>query len=90
MPWQVPSDLPLSVSLLTDSQEDPLKLQDEFAKVWQDTVPLRPVPILNIQTAKTFIWLEERIKSPTLDVDLILVHQTQGKGVTVTSWPLCC
>lgn len=77
---RVPSDLPLSVSLLTDSQEDPLKLQDEFAKVWQDTVPLRPVPILNIQTAKTFIWLEERIKSPTLDVDLILVHQTQGKG----------
>ena len=77
---RIPSDLPLSVSLLTDSQEDPLKLQDEFAKVWQDTVPLRPVPILNIQTAKTFIWLEERIKSPTLDVDLILVHQTQGKG----------
>ncbi|MGG6136455.1 hypothetical protein ACQV2E_11365 [Pantoea allii] len=77
---RVPSDLPLSASLLTDSQADPLKLQVEFAKVWQDTVPLRPVPVLNIQTAKTFIWLEERIKLPTLDVDLILVHQTQGKG----------
>ncbi|MND20329.1 hypothetical protein D3C81_157000 [compost metagenome] len=77
---RVPSDLPLSASLLTDSQEDPLKLQDEFAKAWQDTVPLHPVPVLNIQAAKTFIWLEERIKSPTLDVDLILVHQTQGKG----------
>lgn len=77
---RVPSDLPLSASLLTDSQEDPLKLQDEFAKAWQDTVLLHSVPVLNIQTAKTFIWLEERIKSPTLDVDLILVHQTQGKG----------
>lgn len=77
---RVPADLPLSATLLTDSQEDPLILQDEFAKVWQDTVPLRPVPVLNIQTAKTFIWLEERIKSPTLDVDLILVHQTQGRG----------
>lgn len=76
----VPSDLPLIVTLLTDWQEDPLILQDEFAKVWQDTVPFRPVPVLNIQTAKSFIWLEERIKSPMLDVDLILVHQTQGKG----------
>ncbi|MCU6209127.1 hypothetical protein [Enterobacter cloacae] len=76
----VPSDLPLSATLLTDWQEDPLILQDEFAKVWQDTVPFRPVPVLNIQTAKSFIWLEERIKSPTLDVDFILVHQTQGKG----------
>ncbi|EHT1099470.1 hypothetical protein ACNKWI_001452 [Escherichia coli] len=76
----VPSDLPLSVTLLTDWQEDPLIIQDEFAKVWQDTVPFRPVPVLNIQTAKSFIGLEERIKSPTLDVDFILVHQTQGKG----------
>lgn len=76
----VPTDLPLRASLLTDSQADPLILQNEFAKVWQDTVPFRPVPILNIQTIKTFIWLEERIKSPTLDVDFILVHQTQGKG----------
>ncbi|EKK4596434.1 TPA: hypothetical protein ACSJ7Z_003262, partial [Escherichia coli] len=32
----VPSDLPLSVTLLTDWQEDPLIIQDEFAKVWQD------------------------------------------------------
>ncbi|MBM3062161.1 hypothetical protein GF718_12590 [Citrobacter braakii] len=76
----VPADLPLRASLLTDWQEDPLILQDEFAKVWQDTVPFRPIPVLNIQTAKSFIWLEERIKSPTLDVDFILVHQTQGKG----------
>ncbi|KGT93070.1 hypothetical protein [Enterobacter cancerogenus] len=77
---RVPSDLPLSATLLTDSQEDPLILQDEFSKVWQDIVSLCPAPVLNIQNAKTFIWLEERIKSPTLDVDLILVHQTQGKG----------
>ncbi|UCQ56181.1 hypothetical protein DCF40_10055 [Edwardsiella piscicida] len=76
----VPSDLPLGATLLTDWQEDPLILQAEFAKVWQEIVPLCPAPVLNIQTANTFIWLEERIKSPTLDVDLILVHQTQGKG----------
>jgi len=76
---KVPADLPLNASLLTDSQVDPLILHDAFAKVWQDKVPLRPVPVLNIQTAKTFIWLEERIKSPALDVELILVHQTQGK-----------
>ena len=76
---KVPSDLPLSVTLLTDSQTDVLTLQNEFAKVWQGSVPLRPVPVLNIQTGKTFIWLEERIKSLTLDVDLILVHQIQGE-----------
>lgn len=77
---RVPSDLPISASLLTDSQADPLMLQDEFAKIWQGIVPLHPVPVLNIQTAKTFSWLEERIKSPTLDVNLILVYQAQGKG----------
>ncbi|MFP2166981.1 hypothetical protein ACLEYI_18715 [Enterobacter ludwigii] len=77
---KVPSDLPLRATLLTDSQADSLTLQDDFAKVWQDTVPLRPVPVLDIRTTKSFIWLEERIKSPKLDVDLILVHQTQGNG----------
>ncbi|QMR42792.1 hypothetical protein [Klebsiella aerogenes] len=77
---KVPSDLPLRATLLTDSQTDSLPLQGDFAKVWQDSVPLRPVPVLDIRTAKSFIWLEERIKSPTLDVDLILVHQTQGNG----------
>lgn len=76
----VPSDLPLSVTLLTDSPGDLLTLQGEFAKIWQNSVPLRPTPVLNIQTAKIFISLDERLKSPTLDVDLILVHQTQGKG----------
>lgn len=74
----VPADLPLNVSLLTDSQADPLTLQNEFTKVWQDIATLYPVPVLNIQTAMTFISLEERIKKPTLDVELILVQQTEG------------
>lgn len=77
---RVPADLPLSVTLLTDSQEDHLTLQDAFATVWQDSFPLRPVPVPNIQTAKSFLALDERIKSPTLDVDLILVQQIQGEG----------
>lgn len=77
---KIPANLSLSVTLLTDSEEEHLALQDEFAKSWQNSVPIRPVPVLNIQTVKTFMALDEQIKSTILNVDLILIHQIQGQG----------
>ncbi len=74
----IPEDLPFAVTLLTDSEEDPAVLQTIFAKVWQDNIPLRPVPALNCCDSKSFQSVEERLKSPTLDVELLLVHQMHG------------
>lgn len=76
---KLPSDIEPAVTLLTDSQDDLPALQDEFAHAWQTAIPDRLVPQLTILTSKSFLSLDERIKSPTLDVDLILIHQTQGR-----------
>lgn len=75
---KLPSDIVPAVTLLTDSHDDPLVLQDGFAHAWQVAILDRCVPQLTIRTSKTFLSLDGRIKLPTLDVDLILIHQTQG------------
>ncbi|HFK5773374.1 TPA: hypothetical protein ACG0EZ_000590 [Enterobacter ludwigii] len=75
---KLPSDTVPVVTLLTDSHDDLPALQDEFAHAWQTAIPERLVPQLTILKSKSFLSLDERIKSPTLDVDLILIHQTQG------------
>lgn len=76
---KLPSDIEPAVTLLTDSQDDLPALQDEFVHAWQTAIPDRLVPQLTILKSKSFLSLDERIKSPTLDVDLILVHQTKGR-----------
>lgn len=76
---RLPSGLMPAVTLLTDSLEDTLVLQEVFAQAWQAAIVDRPVPQLIILTSKSFISLAERIASPTLGVDLILIHQTQGR-----------
>lgn len=76
---KLPLDLVPVATLLTDSQDDILVLQEAFAQVWQIAILGLPVPQLTILKSQTFLSLDERIKSPTLDVDLILIHQTQGR-----------
>ncbi|MGF6101434.1 hypothetical protein [Enterobacter sp. A4] len=75
---KVPPDLPFGVTLLTDSRDEPATLQTFFTKAWQTIFLARPVPELNIVTEKTFQSIEERIKAPILDVELLLIQQTQG------------
>lgn len=77
---QLPSDLPLNVTLLTDAQCEELSLQKTFSEAWQQNMsPGRPVPVVAILKSKSFLSIDERLKSPTLSVDLVLVHQTAGK-----------
>lgn len=76
---KLPLDLVPAVTLLTDSHDDILVLQDAFTHAWQTAIHDLPVLQLTILTSKSFLSLDERIKSPTLDVDLILIHQTQGR-----------
>lgn len=75
----LPSEIVPTVTLLTDSHDDAPVLQDAFVHAWQTDLPDRSVPPLIIVTSKSFISLDERIKSPTLDVDLLLIHQSQGR-----------
>lgn len=73
------SDLPFHATLLTDSQDPDEKLQREFSAVWLQLVGQAfPLPLLTILKDQTFGWVGERLKSPILDVELLLVHQTQG------------
>ncbi|UTJ45807.1 hypothetical protein NLZ15_13155 [Atlantibacter subterranea] len=77
---QLPADLPLNVTLITDSQSEELSLQTTFSEVWQKNISSgRLSPVVSILKSKSFIFLDERLKSPILDVDLILVHQMQGR-----------
>lgn len=77
---QLPVDLPLSVALLTDSRSEEATLQKFFSETWQQNItPDRPVPLVEILKSKSFLSIDERLKSPTLSVELILIHQMEGK-----------
>jgi hypothetical protein len=76
---KLPLDLVPAVTLLTDSHDDIQVLHDAFSHAWQTAIHDLPVPQLTILTSKSFRSLDERIKSPALNVDLILINQTQGR-----------
>ncbi|POT59876.1 hypothetical protein C3432_03990 [Citrobacter amalonaticus] len=74
------SDLPFHATLLTDSHDPAETLQREFSTCWLQLFgQAYPVPPLTILKARSFDWVGERLKSPILDVELLLVHQTQGE-----------
>lgn len=76
---QFPADLPLNVTLLTDALQDEPSLQVAFNAAWQKLMPEnRPAPYLNVQHSHSFLVLDERLKSPEISVELILVQQLQG------------
>ena len=73
------SDLPFHATLLTDSHDPDETLQREFSACWLQLVgQAYPAPLLTILKDRAFDWVGERLKSPILDVELLLVHQTQG------------
>ncbi|QKJ87683.1 hypothetical protein PMPD1_2744 [Paramixta manurensis] len=74
------SDLPFHATLLTDSHDPDETLQREFSACWLQLVgQAYPVPLLTILKDRAFDWVGECLKSPILDVELLLVHQTQGR-----------
>lgn len=73
------SDLPFHATLLTDSHDPDETLQREFSACWLQLVgQAYPVPLLTIFKVRAFDWVGDRLKAPILDVELLLVHQTQG------------
>ncbi|WP_105746281.1 type VI secretion protein [Cronobacter dublinensis] len=74
----LPQDLPLSVTLLTDSPEHEA-LRAAFATDWVSTFSDRMIPAdISIARALPIAWVESRLKEPGLTVDLILVLQLHG------------
>ena len=76
---QLPIDLPLNVTLLTDSPQDISALHALFNVCWNERVPgERQISDLNIVQSYSLQTLDERLKSPEISVELILVQQLQG------------
>lgn len=76
---QRPIDLPLHVTLLTDSHQDILSLQVLFKECWQKNMPTeQPVPDPNIQRSCAFLDLTADFQLSKASMELILVLQLQG------------
>lgn len=76
---RLPARLPLTVVLLTDSPDDDDVLLQAFSDCWQQQMPAgRAVPSLDILRSYSFAAIEQRIKTPEILVELILVHQMHG------------
>lgn len=76
---QLPADLPLNVTLLTDSSRDISSLQALFDERWRRLITADgPVPTLNIVQSHSLLKLDERLKLPEISAELILVQQLQG------------
>lgn len=74
--------MPFGVTLLTDASDPEEHLQKAFSAAWIQHFGLTlSAPLLTILNTRSFSSVEERIKTPTLDVELLLVHQTQGGDV---------
>ncbi|MBS0878720.1 MULTISPECIES: hypothetical protein [unclassified Tatumella] len=75
-----PTDIALKVFLLTDSPEEDAELRTVFYDCWRKLVPAeRPVPALSVQRSLSFDFVEQRIKTPDISVELIMVQQLCGR-----------
>ncbi|MEL2243957.1 type VI secretion protein [Leclercia adecarboxylata] len=75
--YQLPSELPVKVTLVTDLPD--AGLSASFTSVWASLFPDRAIPDdITITPAFSMAWVEERLKLPVLTVDLILVMQLCG------------
>ncbi|MCY0773743.1 type VI secretion protein [Enterobacter cloacae complex sp. 2022EL-00788] len=74
---QLPSGLPLQVTLVTDLPDS--GLSESFTRVWTSLFPQRAAPDdITITPVFSMGWVEERLKQPDLTVSLILVMQLCG------------
>lgn len=74
---RLPSDLPLSVTLVTDMPD--ADVSKAFSSVRTSLLPQLAVPDnITITSTLSMAWAEQRLKQPVLTVDLILVIQLCG------------
>ncbi|OKB64508.1 hypothetical protein BHU62_22135 [Serratia marcescens] len=76
---QLPADLPLNATFLTDSPRSISSLRALFDHCWKGAIPTeRPAPKLNIRQSHSLLILDEHLKSPEISAELVLVQQLQG------------
>ncbi len=76
---RLPTDIALKAFLLTDSPETEAGLIALFDDCWRKLMPAeRPVPTVSVQYSFSFDYVERRIKTPDISVELILVQQIYG------------
>ena len=74
----LPTDLPIKVTLLTDSPACNA-LKPIFVAAWKTLFPARIVPEhISITGMQSVAWVASRIAEPVLTVDLLLVLQLHG------------
>lgn len=73
----LPASLPLNITVVSDAFSTDFDYQ--FHETWKKKYPDRAISgSVSFCDALSFSWLEERLKKPVLDIDLILVLQTHG------------
>ncbi|WP_370968251.1 hypothetical protein [Enterobacter wuhouensis] len=75
----LPPTLPLKITVVSDAVS--AAADSQFRKVWESIYPERSISgSVCFCESLSFAWVEERLKTPVLDVDLILVLQKHGDG----------
>ena len=73
----LPASLPLIVTIISDCNST--DCESLFNKVWKNIYPDRSMPdSVSYCDELSYNWLEERLKRPVPDVDLILILQNHG------------
>ncbi|HEY2451189.1 MAG TPA: type VI secretion protein [Scandinavium sp.] len=73
----LPKDLPFNITLLTDDLSP--TVETSFISVWKSIFPERSVPLnIAMKDSLSVGWVEERLRQPVLDVDLLVILQLNG------------
>lgn len=73
----LPVTVPLNITVVSDNNS--AESASQFRKVWGNLYPDRTISgsVAFCETL-SFAWVEERLKKPVLDIDLILILQNRG------------
>ncbi|MCW1829922.1 hypothetical protein OLZ31_24110 [Enterobacter asburiae] len=75
----LPVTVPLNITVVSDNNS--AESASQFRKVWGNLYPDRAISgSVSFCETLSFSWVEERLKNPVLDIDLILVIQQHGAG----------
>lgn len=75
----LPATVPLKVTIVSDTVS--VDSASQFSKAWASVYPDRALPDpVSFCEDLSFSWVEERLKNPVLDIDLILILQMNGAG----------
>ncbi|MCI8906352.1 MAG: hypothetical protein HFE70_19290 [Enterobacter sp.] len=75
----LPATVPLNITVVSDVIS--ADFDSQIRKVWGSLYPDRAISgSVSFCETLSFAWVEERLKTPVLDIDLILVLQKHGGG----------